>query len=126
MSNAIRNFEDSQGWWGFDLDGTLAEYSSWKGADHIGDLIEPIAELIRELLAEGERVKIFTARVTVREDGQHEVARRAIEEYTLKHFGVALEVTNVKDYGMIRLYDDRAVGVEENTGRFIINHIRRS
>ena len=30
-----------------------------------------------------------------------------------------LEITNVKDYGMQTLYDDRAVQVERNTGRII-------
>jgi len=27
----------SKGWVGVDLDGTLAHYDGWKGADHIGE-----------------------------------------------------------------------------------------
>ena len=30
-----------------------------------------------------------------------------------------LEITNVKDYYMERLYDDRAIRVQRNTGRII-------
>ena len=33
------------------------------------------------------------------------------------HFGVVLPVTNVKDWHMLELWDDRAVQVEPNTGR---------
>ena len=32
------------------------------------------------------------------------------------HIGVALDVTNVKDFGMVELWDDRAVSVGLNTG----------
>ena len=32
-----------------------------------------------------------------------------------------LEITNVKDYDMIRLYDDRAVQVIANTGEIVKN-----
>jgi len=42
-----------------------------------------------------------------------------IQEWCKKHIGQVLEVTNVKDYGMIELWDDRAVQVEMNTGRRI-------
>ena len=28
--------ETGKGWYGFDLDGTLAKYDGWKGIDHIG------------------------------------------------------------------------------------------
>lgn len=30
------------GWIGVDLDGTLAEYTGWKGVEHIGEPITPI------------------------------------------------------------------------------------
>lgn len=54
------------GWIGVDLDGTLAEYSHWKGETHIGRV---------------------------------------------------LPITNIKDYQMIELWDDRAVQVIPNTGQ---------
>jgi hypothetical protein len=122
MANQVRKFSDNRGWYGFDLDGTIAFYDGWKGPTHIGAPVKPMCDLIRLYLERGDRVKIFTARVTIREDGEHETARKAIEQWTVDQFGVALEVTNVKDYGLIKLYDDRAVGVEENTGRIILNH----
>ena len=28
---------DGEGWYAFDLDGTLATYDTWKGIDHIGE-----------------------------------------------------------------------------------------
>ncbi len=34
----------------------------------------------------------------------------------MKHIGKELEITNVKDFGMIELWDDRAVQVIPNTG----------
>lgn len=40
-----------------------------------------------------------------------------IEQWCLKHIGVVLEVTNVKDFGMVELWDDRCVRVLKNTGQ---------
>lgn len=39
-----------------------------------------------------------------------------IENWCLKHIGKKLPVTNIKDFGMIELWDDRAVQVVPNTG----------
>jgi len=33
-----------------------------------------------------------------------------------------LEITNVKDYYMHRIYDDRCIQVEKNTGRLITDN----
>ena len=52
-----------EGWYGFDLDGTLAVYDRWHGIDHIGYPIPPMVNLIRSMHAHGRRVKILTARV---------------------------------------------------------------
>lgn len=104
------------GWIGVDLDGTLAYYDVWRGEEHIGALIPAMAERVRRWLDAGIEVRIFTARVTKRDDGGDVRARRAIEAYTHAHFGQTLKVTNVKDYGLIQFWDDRAVGVIPNTG----------
>lgn len=40
-----------------------------------------------------------------------------IKAWCLEHLGQELEVTCSKDYGMILLYDDRAVQIIPNTGR---------
>jgi hypothetical protein len=101
-------------WEGFDLDGTLAFYDYWRGADNIGPPIPVMVELVKQRLAAGKRIKIFTARASFKE--QIPPIR-----LWLKMAGLPsdLEITNVKDYAMIILYDDRCVTVEKNTGRIL-------
>ena len=110
----------SSGWIGVDLDGTLAFYDGWKGVDHIGAPIDPMVRRVKEWLAAGKRVKIFTARMHGHGmpliGGGVEDVKTPIEEWCQKHIGQVLEVTNVKDFGMIELWDDRAIQVESNTG----------
>lgn len=104
-----------RGWIGVDLDGTLAHYTHWVGPHTIGDPVWPMVERVKQWLADGKQVKIFTARIV----NNHIVSPstvRAVEEWCLKHIGVRLPVTCVKDMGMIELWDDRAVQVEPNTG----------
>ena len=55
-----------KGWYGFDLDGTLAVYDKWEGIDHIGEPVKPMVDLIKRMHAEGKVVKILTARVSPR------------------------------------------------------------
>lgn len=57
---------EGKGWYGFDLDGTLAKYDGWKGIDHIGEPVKPMVDLIKRMHAEGKVVKILTARVSHR------------------------------------------------------------
>ena len=59
-----------QGWYGFDLDGTLAKYDGWKSIDNIGEPIRPMVDLIKEMYGEGKIVKILTARVAPRLCGE--------------------------------------------------------
>lgn len=106
------------GWIGFDLDGTLAVYDGWQGPTHIGDPIEPMVERAKAYLASGVEVRIFTARVCQDQDGMTvDEIRSVIQDWTEKHLGQRLPVTNIKDFSMVTLYDDRAVQVEKNTGR---------
>lgn len=112
------------GWIGVDLDGTLAHYDGWVGIHHIGDPVALMVERVKAWLKRGERVKIFTARVAghglpvLQADGSSVPADciGPIEEWCVKHLGQKLEVTNVKDFGMVELWDDRAVQVVPNTG----------
>ena len=60
-------------------------------------------------------MKIFTARVSVAEQAKE--AETAIRAWCLEHIGVELEVTCIKDIGMLYLYDDRCIQVIKNTGR---------
>lgn len=98
------------GWIGVDLDGTLAHYDGWKGIEHIGEPIPNMMDRVRRWIEEGKTVKIFTARIHTPEALPH------IVQWMRKHGLPHLEITNVKDFGMIELWDDRAVQVEANTG----------
>lgn len=110
------------GWIGVDLDGTLAVYDEWRGAHHIGDPVPVMVERVKSWIAEGQEVRIFTARVSDNPDCPEasDIARRWIRLWLVKHGliidGEPLPITNVKDYGMVELWDDRAVQVEQNTG----------
>ena len=103
-----------QVWIGVDLDGTLAHYDHWRGPLHIGAPVKLMVARVQNWLDEGKRVKIFTARVCDRELASEITA--AVKDWTEKHVGERLEVTNKKDYGMIELWDDRAIQVRRNTG----------
>ena len=58
--------QSGTGWYGFDLDGTLAKYDGWKGIEHIGEPVKLMVDLIKRMHAEGKVVKILTARVAPR------------------------------------------------------------
>lgn len=99
-------------WIGVDLDGTLAEH----GADEfhpakIGPPVPAMLERVKKWVADGRKVKIFTARAV-----ESKWIPR-IQSWLTMHGLPALEVTNIKDPAMIELWDDRAVTVERNTGK---------
>ncbi len=102
------------GWIGVDLDGTLAEYERFLGATVIGPPVPAMVDRVKGWLEDGREVRIFTARIA---DDPNFETMKAIEGWCLEHLGRVLPVTNVKDYGMIELWDDRCVTVEQNTGR---------
>ncbi len=101
------------GWYGFDLDGTLAYYDYWRGVDHIGEPIMPMIVRLKQYLNDGYQCKIFTARVAG-ENPDH--VRAVINAWLMSHIGQTLEITNIKDMKMIGLFDDRAIRVITNTG----------
>lgn len=105
------------GWIGVDLDGTLAEYHGWVGEDSIGDPVPAMIERVKKWLADGVTVKIFTARVCI-PDAQRQI--EVIQDWCEKHIGQRLEVTNIKDFGMFELWDDRCVQVQMNTGKRVV------
>ncbi len=104
-----------RGWIGVDLDGTLAKYNGWQGEKHIGEPIGAMVKRVQLWLEQGKNVKIFTARISKNRNGVEKVIKR----WCKKHIGRELEVTNVKDFGMTYLWDDRAIQVERNTGKVI-------
>lgn len=132
------------GWYGFDLDGTLAVYDGWKGIDHIGDPVVPMVQLARRMHEAGYRIKVVTARVSPRplpetrpnpyiknhwcvQDPDVQTwalesdwgAREFVQEWCYRNLGFVPGVTHEKDYAMLQLFDDRCVQVEANTGRVL-------
>lgn len=124
----------TNGWIGVDLDGTLARYDGWKGSTHIGEPVPLMLARVKDWLSQGMEVRIFTARISgmayppfhgdmkafeagIARANDARDAHKAIEAWCEQHIGRVLPITNVKDYAMVELWDDRAVQVEQNTGR---------
>lgn len=112
-AGSSRKATTSGPWIGVDLDGTLAVWDARSTIARIGRPVPQMLELVTHMVADGMRVKIFTARAEDPE--QIPLIRKWLRRNGLPE----LEITNVKDYEMQRLYDDRAVQVEQNTGRII-------
>ena len=122
------------GWIAVDFDGTLATYGTWLGADHMGEPIVPMVECVKRWLSEGREVRIFTARVgacgrqsdagNVDDQAFADQQRRQIQQWCRQHIGQELDVTATKDFGMVELWDDRAVQVRMNTGE-VVGHSTR-
>ncbi len=100
------------GWIAVDFDGTLAEYHGWKGPglDVMGEPIPEMLNRVLDWLNAGQEVRIFTARASAPEQIP------AIEAWCLKHLGRIIPVTNMKDFGTLEIWDDRAVQVVVNRG----------
>ena len=136
---------EGKGWYGFDLDGTLAVYDKWQGIDHIGEPVKPMVDLIKKMHDEGKVVKILTARVAPIDDGEvftgeqfikvkkvlgedsehkyvcmvKKYAHEFIGDWCEKNLGFVPEITHEKDHLMIELYDDRVKQVLPNEGTLI-------
>jgi hypothetical protein len=98
-------------WIGFDGDGTLWKHGT--GEDIPGDPIPAMVEILRQE-AKAYEVRILTARAGIPEQIP------IIEDWCIKHLGMKLKVTDRKDFGMLRLYDDRAIQVVTNTGKLVL------
>lgn len=94
-----------------DLDGTLAYYDHWRGETHIGKPIDGMLRRVKQWLANGKDVVIFTARMHDRPHSKH-----IIQQWLLDNGLPALEITNEKRPEMIQIWDDRAIHVGYNTG----------
>lgn len=128
---------EGKGWYGFDLDGTLAVYDKWEGIDHIGEPVKHMVDLIKRMHEEGKVVKILTARIaphkledgTVGEsyitvpDGEGGVtrtyARQFINDWCHFNLGFIPEIVYQKDHLMLELYDDRVKQVVPNKGLLV-------
>jgi hypothetical protein len=103
-----------KGWIGVDLDGTLAFHDANSPMIKIGDPVPLMLKRVKAMIEKGHRVKIFTARA------QDSDQILLIRKWLLNNGLPSLEITNIKDYNMIKLFDDRAVQVESNTGKLIL------
>lgn len=102
-------------WIGVDLDGTLASDTGelWdaEGRPKIGKPVDKMVCRVKRWIAGGQTVKIFTARAASRAQVQ------GIRAWLARHGLPDMEVTNVKDFNLIELWDDRCVEVTRNSGR---------
>lgn len=120
-------------WIGVDLDGTLAQYNGWAGPAEIGLPVPVMLTRVQDWVIAGLDVRIFTARCYplmyipksyspkwTPKDYNEIIAKQAVEairDWCQLHIGKHLAITCVKDYEMYQLWDDRAVQIEQNTGR---------
>lgn len=101
------------GWIGVDLDGTLAHFDRWRGPRHIGLPIPAMAKRVHDWHTKGVEVRIFTARASRSE------LIPDVEKWLQRHGFPPLAITNQKDFGMVELWDDRAIQVLYNTGKAV-------
>lgn len=136
-----RYSDGPEGWIGVDLDRTLCvrQHDSCTKDNFndrgIGEPVPAMVERVKQWLAEGRRVKIFTARVAglfehetrnlyITTGDQVDTAETQVQKikaWCKEVFGRELEVTAVKDSYCKEIWDDIAVTVEENTGRQLSN-----
>lgn len=111
-------------WIGVDFDGTLATYDKWVAWDIFGQPIPLMMNRVKAWLAEGQQVKIFTARAAFENDTCYKTGQSftradivsALQDWCEVNGLPRLEVTATKDFQMIELWDDRAIQVIPNTG----------
>ena len=104
-----------------DWDGTLVEYTQFKGACIYGAPVPRMVYRIQDWLKEGHAVIIFTSRVS----DEHTISRVAEEiatiQVALHDMGLPpLMVTANKYTHISEFWDDRAVHVIKNTGQVAI------
>ena len=107
-------FVAEQHWVGVDLDGTLSRTDNPGHFSPPYPLGEPIPEmllLVKSLLDAGVRVKIFSARAC------EPKSIPVVQAWAERHGLGPLEVTNQKDFDLIRFYDDRAIAMVPNAGQ---------
>lgn len=111
LDDATKEMIQAQGGWiGVDLDGTLVEYHGYVDEYTFGAPISEMVERVKQWLAEGTQVKIFTARASI--PSHIPPIQDMLERIGLPR----LEVTNEKDYKTMEIWDDRCVQVVPNKG----------
>lgn len=104
----------TRGWIAVDFDGTL---QVWVGNGPImGPPIMPMVKRVRAWIANGQEVRIFTARASIKTEDVRVAAIAAIELWCEEHLGMKLAVTCIKDTSCLEIWDDKAIRVIKNTG----------
>lgn len=85
-----------------DLDKTIALFDKWEGPTVIGAPIAPQVDQVKQMLANGVDIWIYTARA------DHPEAIPAIQKWCKEHIGQVLPITNVKYSSFSKFIDDRA------------------
>jgi phosphoribosylamine-glycine ligase len=107
-------FADEEGWYGCDLDKTLAWHRT--GQRTIGEPIPKTVSRIKRMVNSGKEVRILTARAEAPQRYDEIVE---VYDWLRENLGFVLEVTAEKDHEMIELFDDRVTEVEANTGELV-------
>jgi hypothetical protein len=113
-SDELPTFVCQQHWVGVDFDGTLARTDNeghFLPPYPLGEPIPEMVAMVKSLLEAGVTVKIFSARACEPE------SIPTIQAWTQRHGLGRLEVTNKKDFDLIRFFDDRAIPIAPNQGR---------
>src|SRR5262245_42434125 len=101
---------EGEQWIGVDFDGTLEEdHNLETNGAQLGKPIPLMLERVHDWLEDGYEVRIFTARASAK-NRYREIDIHRIQEWCRKHVGVELPITAEKDFHMVALWDDRAVG----------------
>ena len=84
-------------------------------AGHAPEKIETTAIVTLDRTDKGPTVTAVHLDVVVKVPNLDAV-RAPINDWCVLHLGETLQITNIKDFGMVELWDDRAVQVIPNTG----------
>jgi phage gp29-like protein len=103
IGNGRVRHEDTRGWVGFVLDGTLAEVGT---REQIGDPVPKMVHFARELLHEGRDVRIFTPRVTM-QGNEARRQRRKVRRWAEDNLGQIVPIVHKPDRHMAKLFDEQ-------------------
>lgn len=119
----------TKGWFGFDLDKTIAVDEGGTRGGVIGDPIKPLIRRMKYYLRTGRKVCIVSARVHPSEI-DCEPQRILIRNFLIQHIGEfyarQVDIRSDKDRHMIALFDDRAMQVIPNKGVVVKEELRRA
>ncbi len=100
-----------------DWDGTMVEYHGFVGACIYGAPIPTMVNRVRQWIAEGHEVIIFTSRASSEHNPKRVMEECMAIDVALQDMGLPrLQVTANKFMRISVFWDDRAIGVERNTG----------